>query len=414
MAGREDGAAVLIGQAGGLHGADFLGNVDDLALVEADQRAENGHVHHHIRGAQGRHGLGRHLADGFAGDQRLRLLDVRHALGNAHHVAAHDQRRVLLRALLVDLHLNLGEGHDVHADAAAALRQDAGQVKHLFLRAVGGVGIGVEVHGADVHAALGDHPASHRAVDAAGKEQRRAAVGAHGHAAHSGPHLAVQVRMVADLHVQHMIGLLHVHREGLVRDQDAVADLGVDGGAVQRVTLVGAAAGHLEGAGKALHHLHRLGGDGFEVRLVHLNRRADAVHAKDLRHLADGFVHFRHVGDKDAAVVHGDVAAQLLHGILDALDQRADKGMAVEALEENLAITDEQQFTHGWFSLSSDECFEHVVVLLHGGNGVVDFLFGDEGAEAEAQRTVRLHGGQAHARQHAGHLLLVSRAGRSR
>ena len=42
VAGRKDGAAVLIGEDGGLEGADFSGDADHLLLVHAHQRPEHG------------------------------------------------------------------------------------------------------------------------------------------------------------------------------------------------------------------------------------------------------------------------------------------------------------------------------------------------------------------------------------
>ena len=71
MAGGEDRAAVLVGQDGGLVGADALGVVHDLRLVKADQGPEDRQGAHGVRAGEAVHGLAGDLADGFAGDQGL-------------------------------------------------------------------------------------------------------------------------------------------------------------------------------------------------------------------------------------------------------------------------------------------------------------------------------------------------------
>lgn len=80
----------------------FFTHGDDFFLVKANQRAENRHIHHHIGRTERRHRLAGDLPDRFAGNQRLAVLLTRHLFGNAHHEAAHDERRVLFGALFVD------------------------------------------------------------------------------------------------------------------------------------------------------------------------------------------------------------------------------------------------------------------------------------------------------------------------
>ena len=87
MFGRKDRAAILIRQGRRFKRADLLRALDDFALIHADSRAENRHIHHRIRATERFHRLAGYLADGFAGNQRLRAVLTRDDFGNAHHVA---------------------------------------------------------------------------------------------------------------------------------------------------------------------------------------------------------------------------------------------------------------------------------------------------------------------------------------
>ena len=91
---REDRAAILIRQGGCFKRSDLLRALDDLALIHANGRAENRHIHHRVRAAERLHRLAGDLTDGFAGNQRLRAVLAGDDLGDAHHIAAHDERRV--------------------------------------------------------------------------------------------------------------------------------------------------------------------------------------------------------------------------------------------------------------------------------------------------------------------------------
>ena len=69
-----------------------------------------------------------------------------------------------------DLFLDLGEGHHVYDHTHAVLRHFFCQLDDLFLCFLAGVGIAVEVHRLDHHAALHGQKSRHRAVDAAGEQ----------------------------------------------------------------------------------------------------------------------------------------------------------------------------------------------------------------------------------------------------
>ena len=69
MLGGKDRAAVLVRQNGGLHGADLTGNGNDFLLVEADERAQHGHIRHRLGDCHGTHRLAGNLTNTFTSNQ---------------------------------------------------------------------------------------------------------------------------------------------------------------------------------------------------------------------------------------------------------------------------------------------------------------------------------------------------------
>ena len=404
MAGGEYGAAVLIGEDGGVVGVDFDGDVHDLGLVQADEGTEHGHLHHGVGAGDGLHGLGRHLAQALAGDQGQRAEVPGQPLGDAHHEAAGDEGAQLLRALLVDLQLTFGEGDHVDPHAVGVIGKLLRQLHDLVLGQLAGVGRGLEVDGAELDAALHQLVARHGGVDAAGQEQRALAAGAHGHAAHGLDLLNADVGHVPDLHHQTVLGRMDVHLQVGVGLQHPPADLHGDLHRVHGEFLVRALALDLEGAGIGLHHLHAGGGDLLEV-LVQLHGGADGVHAEHLGHPVDAGVQVVKVGHVNAGIRHTHVPAQGLDGLLDVVVQYLQKVRAVRALEKHLAVADEQYMPHGF--LSPLEPLEQVVAHAELARGVVEFFIGGVGGQAEPHGPLRVLRGNAHGGEHRGHLQLL-------
>ena len=162
MLRRKDRAAVLIGQNRGLVSADLLRIIHDFSLVKADQRAEHGHIAHRVRAAKTAHGLAGNLPQRFTGDQRRALGTLGNGIGNAHHVAAHQDGELAIRALLIKLLLKLGKRHNVQADGACVCRDLLGKVDDLLLGLFRGEGKGMVMDCAKLHAALGDHVSCNR------------------------------------------------------------------------------------------------------------------------------------------------------------------------------------------------------------------------------------------------------------
>ena len=417
MLGREHGAAILIGQRGGFIGADLPGVLDNVNLIKPDQRPEYRHFHHLIRGCQGFHGLAGHLAHRLARDQRQAFFFPGNPLGNAHHVSPHDQGGVILGALLMNLHLNLRKGHHVNLDPAAVIGKNLRQIQHLLLGELAGVREGMIMHRHQLHPALGDHVSGHRAVNAAGKQQRRFSAGAHRHAAYRGIYLAVQIRLIPNLNGQNMLRLMHVHLQMiLVAHQHIFAHLPVDLGRIQEIMLVCPPGFHLERAAQRPHHQLRLLADAVKIVLFHFDGRAYGMHAEHLAHPLHAALGIVHIADEHPGIMQPDLAPKRPGRLPHPAYQRPQEIRAVQALQINLAISNHQQLAHDcknsfWARspgpLSSLELGKHRVVLPAGRRHLLHFRQRVFRAKGEPQRGLGQPLRRVHRPQHRADLLLV-------
>ena len=250
MSGREDGAAVLIGEDGGFEGVDVAGNADDLLFVHADQRTENGAFDDAVGDTESLHGLACDLTEAFSRDEGIAFVFLCGAFREAHHEAAEQESEVvLLTAVAQDL-LDLRNRDDVYVDLAREFCELFREGEDLFLCALAGVGEAFEMHGIETDTALSDHKAGDGAVDAAGEQQKSLAVGADGHAADCLFLACADIcGVIADFHAHGDLGMVNVDALFAVGFlQNDGADLGGDFGRCERKFLVGALCFYLEGA----------------------------------------------------------------------------------------------------------------------------------------------------------------------
>ena len=142
-------------------------------------------------------------------------MDVfRDALRHAHHEAAHNDRKELLRAVVADFLLDVREWRDVECDGPGPLRDDPQKRQHLFLRLLGGVGVAEEMDGVQLEPPARHQPTRDGAVNAAGDHQCRAAVDATGQAARARHGVRMDVgRGLADFHMNGELRRAHLGAE---------------------------------------------------------------------------------------------------------------------------------------------------------------------------------------------------------
>ena len=354
MAGGEHGAAVLIGQDGGVKRAHMTGDADDLLLVHADQGPQHRQRGHIVADHQRLNGLAGHLPQAFTGNDGLAGQLVGQPVPQPHHEPPHDQGKVILRTLAADLLLNFGKGYHMHRQPAAPDRQLLSQLQHLFPRLLAGIGGRGEVQQLQLHAPLGDHIAGHGAVDAAGQQAYRVAAHADGQTACGGLRRTVDIgRVLADLQIHRQLRVMHVHdqmREGVVqRAAHPLAQLN----AAHGEGLVGALALHLKGFGRQQRRCQILSGGG-ENGLLLLGTGHGPCNGDDAEHLLAGVIgrvqiaallHRLHI-DGGLAGVDFELAVPLC-AAADVAHQLHLKAVAVQSLQNDLAQLAKNDLVHG-------------------------------------------------------------------
>ena len=251
-------------------------------------------------------------------------------------------------ALVADFLLNVGERHDHDAHAAAPCGQLAAQFKHLLLGALGRIRIAEKVDAAQLQTALGHHPAGNRGVDAAGEQQRRAAVRADRHTARTGHRTGMnECVLFAHLNVHGQVGMVHVRTNIREQISKLAADVLADFGGGHREFFVSALGLDLKGLSRRkigcqivlcgrndtlerLFRADRCTGDG---------RKAEHTACAFHNRICVRIIRNLHINDR---LAHGDLAVcNVRHAALEVFQQTILEGFAVESLEDDLTALEQ-------------------------------------------------------------------------
>ena len=114
------------------------GDVDDLLFVETDERSEHRQRCHGLDCGHVLDGLGRDLAETFAGDEGAGVEAASRALGEPEHEPAIEQDPERGRAAGRDLFLDLEQGHHGEPGLTLVAVEDPNQIR-TFSRLAGSV-----------------------------------------------------------------------------------------------------------------------------------------------------------------------------------------------------------------------------------------------------------------------------------
>ena len=331
----------------------MAGGLNDLGLVHADERAQDGQVLCGVSALQGLDGLAGHLSQALAGDQCFAALPLCDDVGNAHHAAAHEHREQHIGGVIPDVFLRFGVGHHKQVGTAGIDAGELGQSLNFEFCALRSIRRGRKMNVVQGQTALCHAVSCHRAVDAAGQHIQGAAAGAHGQTTLTRYFRAVNIRtVITDLHDDLELGVVHVHLEVVVLAQQVGAQLPHQLRAGHGVALVRTAGLHLEGADAVQAGTEvLLGGlaDGVKV-LVADHGAAEGRQTEHLAHPVEGQVHVHvlflrlHVegglGAVHLELAHGlePVAQDLHHGRLELV--------AVEAFQGHFALIAQNDLMH--------------------------------------------------------------------
>ena len=331
----------------------MAGGLDDLGLVHADQRAQDGQILGGIGALQGLDGLACHLSQTLAGDEGLAALSGGNTIGNAHHAAAHQHREQHIGGIVPDILLRLGVGHHKQVGAAGIGGDLLGQSFNFQFCALRSIRRGRKMDVIQGQTAL-CHPVSgHRAVNAAGEHIQGTAGGTHGQATLSGYFRAMNIRtVIANLHNDLELGVLHIHPQVVVQPQQVSAQLPHQLRAGHGVGLIRTAGLHLEGldAVQAVAQiLLRSPADGIKVLFAD-HGTAQCRQTKHGAHPVKGQIHVHvlffglHIKGR-----LGAVHLELAHGlepVAQDLHHSRLKLVAVQALQGHLALIAHNNFSH--------------------------------------------------------------------
>ena len=191
-----------------------------------------------------------------------------------------------MRTRLIDIELNVRKIDHVKIDGARILRNDLRKVHNLLLCALAGIGRRVEINGVDLYAPLCDHVARNRRIDTAREKEHGLSAGSNGHAARSRDDLGIDIDLLADLHVQHNVGIMNVHRHLRISVQKHLAKVRIDLHGLLWIVLSCAARIHLKGLIFIWIHLVNIVHDAlcqlFKALILRIDHWADAGDPKDL------------------------------------------------------------------------------------------------------------------------------------
>ena len=131
---------------------DLLRNLHDLSLVKTDQRTVNRKSTHRVSRRQALHSLTRHLSDTLSRYQSQTAVLFCELLCDPHHITAHNDRQLIVRAFLVDRQLNVRKVNDMEFDRSRIRRDKPCQINDLLLRPLACIRRRMKISRLDLHA----------------------------------------------------------------------------------------------------------------------------------------------------------------------------------------------------------------------------------------------------------------------
>ena len=137
-------------------------------LVQPDTRAEYRQGADFIRYREGLDRLARNLSDALTGNQSETFRLFCNILRDFHHITAHNDRQLIVRALFINRQLNLRKIDDMQIDRSAVTCYQLCKIYNLLLCALAGVRRRMEINRVNLDASLCNHKSGNWRIDTAG------------------------------------------------------------------------------------------------------------------------------------------------------------------------------------------------------------------------------------------------------
>ena len=106
-------------------------------------------------------------------------------LCNSHHITTHNDSKLIMWTLIVNVQLNVCEIYYMKPDRSTVFCHQLRQVHNLLFRTLAGIRRSMEINGFNLNSSLCDHISGHWAVNSAGKKQHCLSIGSNRHSARS-------------------------------------------------------------------------------------------------------------------------------------------------------------------------------------------------------------------------------------
>ena len=271
-------------------------------------------------------------------------------LRDLHHISAHDNGELIVRAPVIDRQLNIREIYDMQTDRAGVGSDLLREIHDLLLRTLRGIGRRVEICRVQRDTALRDHPARDRRIDPAGQKEHCLAGRPDRHAARSRNDLRINIDLIADLNVKKDLRIMDVDLHRRIGHEDRLSELRIHLHGRQRIFLVHTSRLHLE-CGCASRMLfadvgYDIGAQLFDIFFFVNDDRANSHDPEDMLQDIDRLVK---IPVPSAIDINSPARLRDVKISVDARKERADplcerilKKMTVVSLDADLAVFDQK------------------------------------------------------------------------
>ena len=164
----KDRTAVFVWLYGCLIRVNLQRNIHNFLFVESYHRTEYRHRTYFICCSKTLHGLASHLTDALSCDQSQAALLFSDAFRNLHHIPAHNDRQLIVWALIIDIQLNIRKVNHIQIDRSAVSCHQFCQIHNFLFCTFAGIWRCMEINSVNLYATFCDHISGYRRVNTTG------------------------------------------------------------------------------------------------------------------------------------------------------------------------------------------------------------------------------------------------------